>query len=280
MADDQTSNDSTAATAAGTIRAFGLASMRSILRIIPRPPTAKFFAPKPIGQPSIIEDYRSGRVAPRAAFVAMTAGASTSLFKVHETLTNAVPHTYDHAHASPTKYVHEMIGGAAGGVVYGSIMAWAPTPLNLSLSSRARSVPVHALKEATGFGLFFASHSYLMDRFSHMQQQQQQHSSSSATSTGRWDDMTLAPNVRAVFASTAAGALAGAVYHGATFPIESAKAYVAPEINVTAVRRAIQTQGWLTLYRGCVRSSLPGFFTGALTFGVYEAALQACDDVV
>ena len=55
-------------------------------------------------------------------------------------------------------------------------------------------------------------------------------------------------------ASTAAGAVAGTLYHVATFPIERAKAFSAPDVSVGAVAAAVRSEGWLSLYRGVVRT--------------------------
>ena len=150
-------------------------------------------------------------------------------------------------------------------------MAFAPHHrASPSLHARLMSVPVHTMKEAAGFAVFFSSHSYLMSWIS----LNQWRVDLGSTDAGE----TFAPRVRAVFASTVAGALAGVLYHIMTYPVEHAKQLAGPDTNVTSVQQTIRSHGWLSLYRGCARTSAKGFFTGAVTFGAFEAARQTFED--
>ena len=306
--DGAMSTNDAAEASAGAARAFSLASLpafrqasvsalSSLLRVLPRTPAIKFFAPKPLGQRSVLEDYQAGRLHMRCGFIVMSAGASTALFKAHGLVasSSAPPST----RPLLPECLYDLIGGSMGGSVYGLVMAFAPQPHSPPIAARLRSVPVHVCKESVGFGIFFVTHGFLQPRLEHSMRHRQQrlHSvtepttpfaatdtvaaatdvaattAAAATAAAEKSD-GLAAQACSIGASTAAGAVAGAGYHAATFPLERAKALAAPDVSVAAVLASIRRQGWAALYRGMARKSLPGFLTGAITFGVYETTLH------
>ena len=149
----------------------------------------------------------------------------------------------------------------------GLIMAFAPRPdvvagcKSLTLRARLRAVPVTMAREGIGFGLFFAVHASLCERWA---------PASSPATAGVGSDSHLA----ALGVSCAAGAVSGGVYHAVTYPIAQSQAVATPETSTGAVLQAARSRGVAALYRGAFRTSVSGIAVGAITFGVYDACLH------
>ena len=149
----------------------------------------------------------------------------------------------------------------------GLVMTFAPRPdvearcESITLRVRLRAVPATMAREGIGFGLFFAVHAKLCERWA---------PPSSPANAGVGSESHLA----ALGVSCGAGAVSGGVYHAATYPIAQAQALAAPKTSTGAVLQVARSRGVVALYRGALHTSASGIAVGAITFGVYDACLH------
>lgn len=255
-------------TAAGSARALGA----SIVRALPRTPAIRFFAPK--RKPAITDlrgEFRDGRLRLRAGFMAASVGASTLLFKAHTSVAGdaSLGKSSTSVKNTDTPLGMHLIGGVAGGAIHGTVMTFAPRPdvesgcASLRIRSRVRAIPVAMVREGLGFGIFFAVHAHLISLW---------RPSSPARDGG--GPLLSTAHLSELGTSCAAGAVAGGCYHVTTHPVLTAQELASPQTDAAAVMRAARTHGFAALYRGALRTSLPGLASGAAAFGVYDMVLR------
>lgn len=270
---DQPARDSlwTVDTAAGSMRAL----LGSMLRALPRTPAVRFFAPKTkltLGEGGLLGELRDGRLQLRLGFTAVSIVASSLMFKAHHTLVAQGESVTTPPANEGGLILINLFGGVMGGAINGLLMCFSPRPdvdqscASATLRGRVRAIPTSVVRESTGFGLFFAIHAYLYERWRPLPAPAPARDSGGALLS---DD-----HLASLGTSCAAGAMAGACYHAATFPISRAQAFAAPETTTAAVLHAARSHGIHGLYAGVLRTSVPGLLVGAATFGVYDSALQ------
>ena len=248
---------------AGVARAL----LHTVLRILPRTPAMNFFKPK---------DHRllrqdadaplTSRLAAKLWLVPVSAGASTLLFKCHSTTTS-----HDaFRELQRSEAAGHFVGGAIGGVLHACFIqpfTAAPPPgaPRWALGPRLAGLRVVALKDALGFGAFFGVHA-----------EAQRALEAHVVPAGHLGSTS---HLRAVGASVASGAAAGSCYHVISYPFDRALALAHPATHPGALAQSVRRHGLLALYQGVLRSAAPGVLMGAVTFGMYDAALRYAEAV-
>lgn len=255
-------------TAPDTIAGLARALFQTLLRVLPRTPAMRFFKPKDPRLKSVMEGENSTigeRVADKLALMSVSAGASFVLFKSHSATKRQ--------EAIGSEMRREFVGGAVGGVLHACVVQPFVRPAAQGvpwwhLRPRLSGLSVLALKDALGFGCFFGVHAFAQHALEDREDQQQQ--------DGR--RLGSESHLRTVGTSVAAGAIAGSAFHFVSYPLDQALALAHPETHPMRVAEAVRQHGLAALYNGVLRSAAPGVCMGALTFGLYDAALRYADE--
>lgn len=250
-----------------TIAGVARALFQTLLRVLPRTPAMRFFKPKDQRLRSVIEGEKktlSERVAGKLALMSVSAGSSFVLFKSHSATKRQ--------EAIGSEMRREFVGGAVGGVLHACVVQPFVRPAAQGASwwhlrPRFSGLSVLALKDALGFGCFFGVHAYAQRALEAQQDSPQPDHS----------DVGSESHVRTVSTSVAAGAIAGSAFHFVSYPLDQALALAHPETHPMRVAEAVRHHGLAALYHGVLRTAAPGICMGALTFGLYDAALRYAD---
>lgn len=260
--------------AGGAVEADGLAGVvralfQTMLRILPRTPAMRFFKPKDhrLQASSEPSEPLTSRAAGRLWLMAVSAGASTVVFKCHSKCHGAAT---SHDAFREREAASHFVGGAIGGVLHACFVQpfTAPPPPGAprwALAPRLAGLRVVVLKDALGFGAFFGVHA---------EAQRALAAALDGGGAGSTTHLGSSSHLRAVGSSVAAGAAAGSCYHFVSYPFDRALALAHPETQPGALAAAVARHGVGALYRGVLRTAAPGVCMGAVTFGMYDAALR------
>ena len=246
-----------------TIAGMARALFQTLLRVMPRTPAMRFFKPKDQRLRSVMEGERKTlgeRVTGKLALMSVSAGASFVLFKSHGATKRQ--------EAIGSEIRRDFVGGAVGGMLHACVVQPFARPAAQGvpwwhLRPRLSGLSVLALKDALGFGCFFGVHTYAQ----HPYPQDPNHRHLGSES-----------HLRTAGLSVAAGAIAGSAFHFVSYPLDQALALAHPETHPMRVAETMRHHGVAALYHGVLRSAAPGVCMGALTFGLYDAALRYADE--
>ena len=234
-------------TLSGACRGFLVA----VVRILPRTPAVKFFAPKQRPEPTVrwmSWEFVRTKVTFMAAGSALFALHARSLAHV-ESLVGA-----EHDAVANTVVMHAC-GGTVGGAAHACVCAMAPGGLGW------RRLPAFILKDAVGFAAFFSMFAVV-----HRRLHSTEHNLSTQLTPGRRVGGSIA-------CSVTAGAIAGGTYHFITFPWERAVALAHTDTQASVLEVA-RRHGLRALYSGVTRTALSGVGVGAVTFAAYDVAMR------